>query len=376
MYCSQCNQPLRDDALFCDRCGYQHAAAMQRAKVESIKAQTKSGVAAQLGSVLFLMMTLCFTAMVGAQAANMLTGGVSTFIGGILPMVFMVISAVGMWKCFIKSKKGMLDATAVQNITMYDAYNRVILTISIVLYCLFGALGVFLILRATSALGAAVGEKEAATVGGWIGVVIFLVFIGTAVAVSFCFRKIYVNRRNFFMDLSYTALTGEYKIKKAHVAGSWILGILAAITALSTVGMSALIEIGMEMFEEFLSSLGEAGEVAESEELMEALDEAVDGISRTLTISAIFSVASAAYYIFGAIWMSTVHNAEVTTADNVILESRRLADIEIATRQAVAQHVEEKRQAEEAAKAAEAAQAEEAAKAEEAAQAEESSVVE
>ena len=57
MNCSQCNQPLKEGALYCESCGFQHAAAEQRAKVASVKSQIKGVVAAQFSSVLFLIMT-------------------------------------------------------------------------------------------------------------------------------------------------------------------------------------------------------------------------------------------------------------------------------------------------------------------------------
>lgn len=343
MYCSQCNQLLNEGSLYCESCGYRHAVAEQRAKVESVKSQIRGVVAAQLSSVLFLVMTICFTALLATQAVAMLTGGIGAFISGILPAIFMIISVVGMWKSFAKGKKGVVDAPAIKNISMYDAYSRVLLTIAIVAYGILAAIGALLIFKTTSAIGSTIGEKEAATIGGFIGVIIFLITMGIGIAIMVCFRKIYVNRRRFFTELAHTAISGDYRVKKAPVVGSWILGVLMVISVISAIGLWALLGVLTEMMSAFIAELGDT---AEAEALLEAFEEAIESLSVTFVISAISSVVGAAYYICCAIWMSAVHKAELANASVITSESKRLAKIEIATRQAIAQRENEKRQAE------------------------------
>ena len=92
MNCTQCQQPLKDGALYCEHCGHQFAVEEQRQKVYAARAKTKGVLAAQFHSVLFLVLTICYTVTLATQAGSLLTGGIA----GILPFIFMLISMIGM----------------------------------------------------------------------------------------------------------------------------------------------------------------------------------------------------------------------------------------------------------------------------------------
>ena len=158
-----------------------------------------------------------------------------------------------------------------------------------------------------------------------------------------CFRKIFVNRRRFFTELAHTAISGDYRVKKAPVVGSWILGVLMVISAISTIGLWALLGVLTEMMSAFIAELGDT---AEAKAFLKIFEEVIKIFSVTSIISAISSVVGAVYYICCAIWMSAVHKAELANASVITSESKRLAKIEIATRQAIAQRENENRQAE------------------------------
>ena len=341
MNCSQCGQPLRDDDLYCEACGYQHAVEDQRGRVNTIKNQIKGIVSARLGSVMFLIMTICFTMGLLIQVVTMINGGFGSIISGMLPLVIMIITAVGMWKSFVKGKKGMLDAPAIKNISLMDAYYRVIMTIAIVLCILFAAVGAVVIYQAMSVLGTMASEEDMASTAGFIGTAIFLAVVGIIIIMLVCYRKVYVNRRRFFSELAHTATSGEYRVEKAPVVGSLVFGILMIISAINSIGFLRFVDSGMDMVLDFMSKFGEV-----EEELILQMEELSGVLATSLTISGISSVVYGVYYICCAIWISSLHKAERENFATLISESILLDKVEMATREIIIERDAARRMAE------------------------------
>ena len=159
MNCKQCNQQIAEDALFCKNCGYQEPLEAQKAKVAQAKYKLKNVFIGQTHLPLFLIFTICFTVMAVSQVINTLTGGLWGFLGGILPTIFMIIATVGLWKCYTAKDNATL-AGAFNNASIYDAYQRVMYTISIVLTSIFGSLGIILVFASGSLLGSAMDTLD------------------------------------------------------------------------------------------------------------------------------------------------------------------------------------------------------------------------
>ena len=121
MNCTQCQQPLKDGALYCEHCGHQFAVEEQRRKVNAARAKTRSILAAQFHSGLFLALTICFTVAFATQT------------GGLLSFIFMLIAMIGMWKCYAAKTADNLQGSSIRLVSIFDSYNNVIHTIYIVI---------------------------------------------------------------------------------------------------------------------------------------------------------------------------------------------------------------------------------------------------
>ena len=243
MNCPKCQQPLKDGALYCEYCGHQFAVLEQKLKVKAAYTRTKDVLASRFHSPLFLALTICFTITTVSQVAALITGG----LGGILPLIFMIISTVGMWKCYSAKTSDRLQSNDVRNISLYDAYTRVIYTICIVLLAIVTVFAVGAILLS----GELFGDMSDSTYS-IVGIIIVLVSMAISIAIVSVYRAIYANRRNFFLQLSMTAVSGQYTPVKAPVVGSWFLGISGILGAIGLFFMSAFYVV---LFEELVDHM-------------------------------------------------------------------------------------------------------------------------
>ena len=124
MNCKQCNQPLAENELFCKNCGHQGPLTEQQLKVVDLKKKADNTLLAQCKSVLFLIITICFTVMTIAQLIAMISGGVTGILGGILPMIIMIVATVNLWKSYACKDKASL-VTPIKKASAFDQYMNI-----------------------------------------------------------------------------------------------------------------------------------------------------------------------------------------------------------------------------------------------------------
>lgn len=335
MNCTKCGQPLEGGALFCKQCGYQHAVNEQKARVNEAAANSKGLLRAQAHSVMFLIFAIAFSAMFASQTISMFQGGFFGILGGILPFIFGLISVIGLWKCYTAKDDASLSR-ALRSASMIDAYQRVMYTISIV----FTTIGVVILFAICAFAGGAIGEateSSDATAGGFVvGLIVLLI---GAVAITFIslYRAIYANRRKYFLALSKTAETGEYKEAKAPLFGSWFIGVCTVFSAISAFSSAAMVNMLGDLVGGLMGDMG--GEVSG------LLDSVFAGLTAGAVMTGISNLVLAAYFIVSALWMSSVHKAEVESHKAIEVEAARLSEIEEATQKAVFEYEAEKRKA-------------------------------
>lgn len=346
MHCTRCNAPLEEGALYCKACGTQHAVLQQRAKVEEIAANIKGLIITKLKSPVFLVTAILFTLMFVGQIASMFTGGIGGFFGGILPFIFMLIATIGLWKGY--AAKAAADASAaLRKASIYDAYIRVLYTISIVLTGISAFLCIILVAaggQLVSGLLASSGlvEEGASAPGGIVAIVIVAVIFIIVITVISIFRGVYAKRRAYFLTLAQTVETGSYTAPKAPVVGSYVIGGFSVLGAIPTITFATASQALLSgLIDGMAADLGEIGAL-----LQTALASAMSG----LVISSISSLIAGSYMILSAVWMAKVHKAEMANAAAAVAEQARLVEIEDATREAMATEEAKKRADEEARK--------------------------
>ena len=329
MNCTKCNSPVEDGALYCPECGNQFAVDEQKAKVNQAYANTKNLIAKQLKSPIFLVVAILFSVMFASNAISMITGGIGSILGGILPFIFMLIATIGLWKAYA----GKDLPKALRQASIYDAYTRVMHTITIVLLTILGVLSFILLLiaglgakEAASSLGAEeVGSNFLG--GGIVAAIVVLVVFAIIITVVSIFKGIYAKRRAYFKLLSATAETGDYNAVKAPVVGSYVLGGFDVISAIFPIVIAIS---GKAIINALLGDV-----LAELDGIGDIVNMLLDSLIGGAIIAGISSLISGAYLILSAVWMSMVHKAEVANKATIAAECARLEEIEAATKEAV-----------------------------------------
>ena len=330
MNCNKCNATLEDDALYCSSCGDQFAANEQKEKVNEAFANTRNIISKQIKSPIFLAVAILFSVITASQIVSMLWGGFSEIFAGILPLVFMVIGVVGFWTAYTAKSYESL-AGSLRKASIFDAYTRVMHTISAVLLCIAGVLSVVLV-ALISVLGETIAEaigfedvSEAASDLGIVAAIVVFVVFAIIVTVVLIFRGIYAKRRRYFLALSETAETCNYTAAKAPVIGSYILGGFDVLGAIFSIGLAFSVRsVVYDMFGSFLTEFG----------LMESVDSLLSTFTSSLAISGISSIISGAYLVLSALWMFNVHKAEDANRTVLMAECARLEEIENSVRAA------------------------------------------
>lgn len=343
MNCTKCNAPVNEGELYCKTCGDQFAANEQRAKVNEAYANTKNVIVKQLKSPIFLIVAILFTVIFVGQIVSMFTGGIMGIIGGILPFIFMLIATIGLWKGYtVKDVTGA--PKALRQASIYDAYTRVMHTITIVLLSIVAALAfVFTLIGGLAAGGAASsmgGDDAAGSImgGGIVTAIVILVVFAIIITIVSIFKGIYAKRRAYFKLVAETAETGKYTAIKAPVVGSYVLGGFDVLSAIFPIVMAvsgkAIIDA---LFGDLLGQLGDLGGV---------VDMLMDTIIGGAIISGLSSLVSGGYMILSAVWMASVHKAEEANKALVLAECARLEEIETATKEAMFADEKKRRDAE------------------------------
>ncbi|MBE6594537.1 MAG: zinc ribbon domain-containing protein [Ruminococcaceae bacterium] len=351
MNCTRCNAPLEEDALYCKSCGTQHAVLEQKAKIEGITANIKGLIVTKLKSPLFLVAAILFSIMFASTISSVFSGGFAGIAGSILSFIFMLIATIGMWKGYA-SKTPADAASALRKASIYDAYQRVMYTISIVLTSIMAVICIILVALGGQAIAGVlasaglVEDSESAAGGGIIAILLVTVIFAITIAVISIFRGIYAKRRAYFMALAQTAETGSYTAAKAPVVGSYILGGYSVLSSISTIAFAL---VGQALLNGLVAAV--IAEMDLPAELSEMLLGLVSSAMSGFVFAGIGSLITGAYMILSAVWMAKVHSAQVANAEAANIEQARLVVIENATREAMAADEAKKRAEEEAKKA-------------------------
>ncbi len=330
MNCKKCNAELHDGALFCPECMDRFAVNEQRKKVDDVSKSIKNVVVKQLHTPIFLVVACCFSAMFLSLVISMFSGGISSIFSNLLPFIFMLISVIGLWSGYLA--KDTTDVNKVlRQASIYDAYNRVMYTISIVLTAIVGAIVAIMAFIGGGFLsgvfaGLSGGSEEdvanSAGTGGIIAFLVVVVIIAITITIISLIRSIYKNRRKYFIDLGNSVTTGHYNIEKAPVIGSYILGGYSIISVIPSLFFSAI----LELFSDVFADLGELGSMIEG---------MLRDMSGGIIISAIGTIILGAYYICSALWMNSAHKAQLAAAAEVTAEKALLKKIEDDTNEAI-----------------------------------------
>ena len=306
MNCKQCGNPIDENKLVCQNCGYQGPLNEERAKLEELRERKKNLVFNMVKKPIFLALTIAISVATVINIINILRGDVS----GLIESLFMGISAVGLWSCYLAKDNGALNG-ALRNASLYDAYNRIIYTVlAVVDVVVFGLVAAVMFVLSADKSGPLAGSGETVTVLA----VAALIVGAISVAIKLLFRSVYKKRREYFLELGKFVESGSYTAKKPSPVGSYVIGAMSAISGLSSLGMSLLSTTLSSIVMNVLSSLAPSSEIAALLPLAEAMLIAIFG---GLAIGAVSKLAVGLYYILSAVWMTSVHE-EACAANSAI----------------------------------------------------------
>ena len=325
MICEKCHASLEGDALFCHVCGDQFAANKQKEKVNSTFLNTRNIILKNTKSPLFLVVAILFSVIFAFRFFSTIRGGISEIFSGILPCVFMGITVYGLWSCYAAKKFDKL-ADSLRKASVFEAYTRVMHTISVVLLSILGVASVILVLFMGAGAQALNFAPDAISSISIISAIIVFVVFAVIITIVLIFRSIYAKRRKFFLSLSETVRTCNYTTTKAPVVGSYVLGgfdIFGALLSIS-VALSARAVVN-QMFGPLLAEMG----------IADAIDAALVTISSGLVVSAISNFISGGYLVISAVWMLNMHKAEVQNKAEVMEACAVLEKIEKSVREII-----------------------------------------
>ncbi len=310
MNCKNCGNPLDENKLVCQGCGYQGPLMEERERLESLREKKRTLIFDMAKKPIFL------AAAIALSAASV----ISIFSASLLEAIFMIISAVGLWSCYM-AKDGRTISGSVRNASLFDAYNRVMFTISAVLSGLLFA-GLAALLFAFSADGSGTLAELSSLLQ--ILAVVFLVLGVVSVVINLLFRGVYKKRRLYFLEIGKFTETGIYEADRPSVAGSYVIGVITALGGLSSLGTSLLSTTVLVMVNELLSAFSSQ----ELAELVPMIEMFLSGFFGGLALGGIAKLGLGLYYILYAVWMSSVHEQAVAFTSAIDHQNVRRLDLE------------------------------------------------
>ena len=346
MNCIKCGSPLEDNAIFCENCGNQFAVNEQKENVANALSRTKNLIIKWVNSPVFLIISILFTINFATYAIYVFQGG-TDLASALLPLIFMLISMIGLWRSYSAKSAANLNKT-LRQASIYDAYQRVMYTIGIVLLCIFGVLTLVLLFACgdliENMIAQSSGDQElaAAFTNGktTITIIVFITF-AISIAIVSAIRAIFKNRRKYFLDLAQASSAGKYIIKKAPVFGSWFIGICTLLGIIGPIALLGSSEAVREALNQFLVQFEENG----YGEIVTIVTSSFEGMMSSLAVSIINSLVVGVYYILTAIWIANVHKAEVKNNVAIATESEKLRKLEFETHAAIIEIERKKKKA-------------------------------
>lgn len=251
MNCKKCNAELHEGDLFCPECMDKFAVNEQKEKVAEVSKVAKNTVLKQLNNIMFLVMAICFSVMVLPTVISTFTGLPMSILTNALELIFSIITVVGLWMGYTAKETSDLNKI-LRRASIYDAYTSVMYTIAIIFLAIGAAaatilsfLGGSLFSGASSSLG---GNSQAqvegdAMIGGIISAIVVILVFGVIIAIVSIMKSIYKSRRKYFVALGASTVSGEYKVEKAPIVGSFVLGGLSILSAIPSFLFGILKEI-------------------------------------------------------------------------------------------------------------------------------------
>ncbi len=329
MFCKKCGTQLDENAVVCTNCRDAFAVNAQKQKIGAISAQQRDVMLKRMNGPLMLVMAICFSVVLLCTLINAILGGIFSILSAILPLVFMIIATVGLWKC-VAAKSGSDIAGTMNKASIYDAYQRVMMTIvQVLLWIFFGIITIAIFV---------VTEDVTDVLSGY-GFYIFTVVYGGFIAIVTVLKNIYAGRREYFIAVGNAYKKGEYNLHSVPTFGSYVLATFQLLSVVPALLLSRLSVILGDYMDEMLGSLGEfdAGEI---------VDTIMGGLATSILLSAILGLATGLYYIFSAIWMSSVHSGEAALRKQILAERSVLGSLETKTKDVLDQIDRQKRREE------------------------------
>lgn len=348
MNCKKCNAELHEGDLFCPECMDKFAVNEQKEKVAEVSKVAKNTVLKQLNNIMFLVMAICFSVMVLPTVISTFTGLPMSILTNALELIFSIITVVGLWMGYTAKETSDLNKI-LRRASIYDAYTSVMCTIAIVFLAIGAAaatilsfLGGSLFSGASSSLG---GNSQAqvegdALIGGIISAIVVILVFGVIIAIVSIMKSIYKSRRKYFVALGASTVSGEYKVEKAPIVGSFVIGGLSILSAIPSFLFGLLKEIFLTPV---LTNLGEFGLF---------IDGILNGMIGGMIFAALGSLVVGAYYIISGIWIKTTHEAQLQNGAAVAAEQAALEKLEAETEAAIREVEMQKKKAEDDARAA------------------------
>lgn len=317
MNCKQCGNPIDENKLICQNCGYQGPLMEEREKLKELREKRKSLLITMVKKPTFLALAIALSVAAAMGAINALRGDV----GGLIETVLMVLSAVGLWGCYFAKDNNALSG-ALRNASLYDAYNRIIYTIlAVVDIVVFGLVSVVLFILSADKSGPLASSGDVMTV-----IAVMVLVVGAiSVAIKLLFRSVYKKRREYFLSLSRFAESGSYTADKPSPVGSYVIGVMSVLSGLSSMGMSLLAATLTSVATEVISMLAGAADLSEFLPLIETMLIATFG---GLAFGGISKLAIGLYYILSAVWMTSLHEEAVAANSAVDHQNVRRLDLE------------------------------------------------
>ncbi len=241
---------------------------------------------------MFLIFTICFSIMTVFSVVSIFSGSY----GELLPTVFMLIATVNMWLSYFR-KDNLSLAKSLKSSSIYDAYNRVMYTVSLVLTVIVTILGVVLSILLFGTKPSGDGNMP---IGILVSVLVFCVGI-VAVFVICLFRRIFARRRKFFIALGEYAKSGRYETVDVALFGDCLIGVTYALGGVALILMFLMVQgiLGS------VDSLVDYFEGTPLAVLIPLLAGALSG----LCTAGIAKLAFGIYYILSAVWIVRTHKS-------------------------------------------------------------------
>ncbi len=245
-----------------------------------------------LHSGFFLASTIIFTAALVFLLVMMLFGGTMGILIGIVPLGFMLISAIFMWKTYLTDKETASEK-GIRCIFIFDGFQRILSAVCTAVMCMV-AIVVFYKFRTGGNNADCVGQtahtialffgKQGELCLDWrtqIAFVADIIPICLTLTLGYVCR-LHNQRRAMYRAIAKAADGSAYYCEKASATGSCIVGGVFAAAA-NVVAFTGPIR-------SFLTG----------------------GVNLRLVIFYIFCMLMCLYYVFSGIWMRKVHLAAMT----------------------------------------------------------------